>query len=194
MDLGSAYYRAGRLGQAILSYERALRLAPDDDDARFDLEVARETVAVRFGEDTVLGAGSEPLWSRVVTWLPGPTLSWLFLVLDVAFFAVLITVRFLSNGFLRTGLAVGNVFVGVAGALCGLLLAGQIYTTEHGGQSIVIADEVVMRDGPSAARREGPRLHAGHRLVMLGEKDGWVRVRLANRVEGWIPRQSVEPI
>ncbi|MFH0901807.1 MAG: tetratricopeptide repeat protein, partial [Pseudomonadota bacterium] len=56
VNLGSAYFRAGNTGRAILNYERALRISPDDDDARYNLEVAREATAARFGRDSVAGA------------------------------------------------------------------------------------------------------------------------------------------
>src|SRR5262249_26532634 len=39
-DLGDALLKAGRLGPAIASYERAFRLAPRDADIRFNLDFA----------------------------------------------------------------------------------------------------------------------------------------------------------
>ena len=60
--------------------------------------------------------------------------------------------------------------------------------------SVVTADEVVMREGPDASRREGPKLHAGHRAEILREDHGWDRVRLANKVEGWVPADTVDEI
>lgn len=203
-DLGNAYFlisrhkdpelRANKLGRAILAYERALRLAPDFEDARYNLEVAREHAAARFGKDTVVGAARDPLWMRAVHWLPMQPLVWAFLALDALFFAVLIAVRFLNSGFLRTGLIVGDVFVGLAGACLGVLLFGQIYYREHVRMSVIVADEVTMREGPDPTRREMPRLHAGLRVVIVREQGGWALVRLANRAEGWIVKEAVEEI
>jgi tetratricopeptide (TPR) repeat protein len=193
-NLANAHFRAGRLGPAILHYERALRLAPELGDARFNLEVARETAALRFGKDTIAGVARDPFWVRAVEWLSLGSLSWLFLALDVVFFGLLIALRFLPTGLLRTGLVVGNVFVGVTGALVGILLAGQLYLVRSVPLGVVVADEVVMREGPDPTRREMPKLHAGHRIVLLQEREGWTRVRLSNRVEGWVPREAVERI
>lgn len=39
-NLGDAYYREGKLGYAILNYERALKLSPGDDDIRHNLALA----------------------------------------------------------------------------------------------------------------------------------------------------------
>ena len=41
-NLGNAYYKAGKLGPAILNYERCLLLQPGDADARFNLQMARQ--------------------------------------------------------------------------------------------------------------------------------------------------------
>src|SRR5207245_9048665 len=40
-NLGNSYYRAGRLGPAIYNYERALSLDPDQEDAAYNLRIAR---------------------------------------------------------------------------------------------------------------------------------------------------------
>lgn len=197
-NLGNAYFRSAqagmkdRLGRAILSYERALALAPSFEDARYNLDVARELVASRYGEDKVKDAAKDPLWVQVATWLPLATLSWVFLGANVLFFALLIAVRFLTSGFLRTGLVVADVFACVGGLALGALLGLQVYWLETVKVGVVTADEVVMREGPDASRREGPKLHAGHRAQLLREDHGWVRLRLANQMEGWVPRQSVE--
>ncbi|MDO4930340.1 MAG: tetratricopeptide repeat protein [Bacteroidales bacterium] len=40
-NLGNTYYRLNNYPQAILNYERALKLAPDDEDAAYNLAVCR---------------------------------------------------------------------------------------------------------------------------------------------------------
>jgi hypothetical protein len=199
-NLGNAYFRSAqagqkdRLGKAVLAYERALALEPSFGDARYNLEVARELVAARYGQDKVKDAGADPLWVRAASWLPPPTLAWLFFGVDVLFFALLIGIRFLSTGFLRTGLVVASVFAGLAGAALGALLALQVYYLETVRMGIIVADEVTMREGPDHSRLEGPKLHAGHRARVLREDHGWMRIRLANQMEGWVPKQTVEEI
>jgi hypothetical protein len=199
-DLGNAYFRSAeagqpnRLGRAILWYERALALAPGFDDARYNLDVARDVVGQRYGQDKVKDAAADPLWVRLATYLPLSTAAWLFLGLDVLFFALLIALRFLASGFLRTGLLVLESFTGLAGIVIGVLLGAQVYFLETVHMGVVTADEVVMREGPDATRREGPKLHAGHRAEVLVRDHGWVRLRLANKVEGWVPAETVDEI
>ena len=82
----------------------------------------------------------------------------------------------------------------VATGSAGLLLAGRLYWVERVRTSIVVVDEVVMRELPDAASREMPKLHAGFRVVVLRESQGWWRIRLANHVEGWVPKDTVVPL
>lgn len=193
-NLGNAYFRAGQLGRAVLWYERALRLDPGFEDARYNLEVVRENVAARFGKDQVKGATAQPFWVTAVHWLPLPLLVVLVVVLDALFFGLLLSLRFLSEGFLRTGLGVAAVFTFIAGGASGVLLYGRIHYLERVRAAVVVSDEVVMRELPDAASREMPKLHAGHRVVVLRDSQGWRRIRLANRVEGWVPKETVEPV
>lgn len=199
-NLGNAYFRSaeagnpGRLGRAILAYERALAIEPGFEDARYNLEVARDLVGQRYGQDKVKDAAAESQWTRIVTYLPLSTVAWTFFILDLAFFAVLIALRFLPTGFLRTGLVVFDSFVGVALLLAGALLGAQVHRAETVRRGIIVADEVVMREGPDPSRKAGPTLHAGHGVVILHEDHGWLRLRLANDVEQWVPAEAVDAI
>jgi hypothetical protein len=198
-NLANAYFRAGQVGRAVLWYERALRLEPDFGDASYNLDVARETVAARLGKDQIKGASGDPFWVTAVHWLPLPVLALLVLVLDLLLFGLLIGLRFVPTGFLRTGLGVGAVFTLVFGLAAGVLFYGRLHYLDRVNVSIVVSDEVIMRETPDPTSREMPKLHAGLRVVMLREPTGadgrpYARIQLANRVEGWVPKGSVEPI
>lgn len=190
-NLGNAYFRAGKLGPAILAYERALRDEPDADDARHNLAVAREGVAARFGKDKIAGADEEPGWVRAASYIPLRPLAVLVLLVDVLFFGILIAVRFLPTGFLRTGLVAANGFAGALGIVLAIMLMLQVRWITNVRHAVVIADEVILREGPDPTRRALPTLYAGLRVVVIRHSQGWTHVRLANRVEGWVPEAAV---
>lgn len=54
-NLGNAEYRAGRLGLAMLHWERALALRPGDEDARRNLALARELLDRRLTDAAATG-------------------------------------------------------------------------------------------------------------------------------------------
>ncbi len=55
-NLGNAEYRAGRLGHAMLHWERSLALRPGDEDARQNLALARELLDRRLTDAAATGA------------------------------------------------------------------------------------------------------------------------------------------
>lgn len=189
-NLGCAYFRGGKLGPAIYNFERSLRLAPDRDDARFNLTTARNLVTARV-KDVVKGAAGEPLWIRGVNKLSQRGWAVLFLVAWWLLFALLFFLRRAEPGPMRAALVAGSSLIAVVTLLCGALLFGRIIVDDRHKQGIVLPDEVAVHEGASEASKSTFAVHAGLRVRLLGEDSGWLRIRLANGLEGWIARRSV---
>lgn len=49
-NLGNAYYKTGDINNAILNYERAKLLAPQDEDIQFNLKIANQYVVTKIEE------------------------------------------------------------------------------------------------------------------------------------------------
>jgi len=189
-NLGNAYFRSGKMGPAIFNYERALRIDPSMTDAHYNMDVARQVVAERV-VDRLKGAESEPWWVRLATFFSISQLTIGLIALDVLFFALLIAVRFLATGFLRTALIASSGFALIALLGTFLLLRGHIYVLEEVHQGVVVADQVVIREGSDARSAEKGKLHPGVRVSLRGRDAGWLRIRLANGMEGWVPESSI---
>ncbi|HWM85900.1 MAG TPA: tetratricopeptide repeat protein [Kofleriaceae bacterium] len=189
-NLGNAYFRAGRLGSAIYQYERALRIDPGHDDARYNLEIARQVIAERV-VDRLKGAETDPWWVRLATFFSLSQLALGFLILDVLLFAGLIALRFLAIGFARSALIATVAFIGLSMIGSMVLLRAQVYVHAEVHQGIVIADQVVMREGADQRSAERGKLHPGVRVRLRGSEPGWLRIRLANGMEGWVPDTAV---
>jgi tetratricopeptide (TPR) repeat protein len=189
-NLGNAYFRLGQLGPAIFNYERALRVDPDFQDAAYNLRLARSAA---FGDvlDRLDEAERDPMWIRAVTFVSSGKLAIALAALSIVCFGVLLLIRVLASGLLRTALVVGNSFAGVGLLACAVLLAGHIYFVERIDLGIVLDDEVVMREGASAIRAARGRLYAGLRVHVIDHEGGWLRVRLATGTEGWVPEASI---
>lgn len=194
-NLGNAYYRQGQLGRAIWAWERSVALDPDADDARYNLQRAR-TVAARRVQDKLEGADRDPLWIRLVTELSLSSQTWLFAALYVGFFVALgLRVR------ARRIQSVGDheatplwgalaAILGVTAALAAALLVGRV-ALDRTPFAIVLPDQVAIKEGADANYRTTFEVHAGLRVRVLERDQGWLRVRLANGLEGWTPEREV---
>lgn len=189
-NLGNAYYRAGQLGPAIFNYERALRVEPDHEDSRYNLQLAREAVAAT-SRSQLRDAEKQAWWVRLSMRLSISQSTLLLLLCNLFFFSSLIALRFVIPGALRTSIIVAACIDGVATLVSGGMLAGHVYANEQLFHGVVVADEVVMREGPDASLEERGRLHPGLHVMVLAQEPDWLMVRLANGVEGWVPRAAI---
>jgi hypothetical protein len=196
-NLGNAYDRSGQVGRAIWAWERALALDPDADDARYNLEQARKATARRV-HDKIEGADREPVWIRAVTELTLSTETWLFLALYGAFFVAL-ALRLRVRRARTVGAADSDdgtiygavaVILGVAMVLSSALLVGRV-ALDRVPFAIVLPDEVPVKEGADANYKTTFDVHAGLRVRLLDHDQDWVRIRLANGLEGWVRDRDV---
>ena len=189
-NLANAYFKADRLGPAILHYERALRLDPGQDDVEANLKLARQTAAARW-QDKLQGAEKDPLWMRALApfTLGGLTLG--FLGMYGALFLLAVVVYLMRPGIARVGLVVLLVFVTLSTVGAGGLLAGRWGLDKLVQQGIVLPDELAVKDGPGADYQTSFLIHGGLRLRIAGRDQEWVLVRLQNGLEGWVRARDV---
>lgn len=189
-NLGNAYLKAGQLGPAIYDYERALELDPAADDVRFNLGVAR-AAARKKGEDKLAGAEAQPFWMRWAGQVTVNWASWLFGALWVSLFGLLIVLHFVQPGFLRVGMWAGFAFLGIAALVAGALLGARLYLADRVEQAIVLPDAVQVKEGPDPNYQSVFGVHAGLRVRVTEKEQDWVRIRLANGLEGWVRERDL---
>jgi len=190
-NLGDAYFRKGALGPAIWAFERALAFDPGDDDARYNLERARK-LAARRANDRMEGEDRDPAWMRLVAGVSAPTETWLFVAFYLAFFAVLIGRRWAGRES-RPALIAGAAVLAVGALLSGALLAGRVYL-DRIPFGVVLPDEIAVKEGADVNYRTSFDAHAGLRVRIVDHDQDWLRVRLANGLEGWVRAQDIRRI
>lgn len=187
-NLGVTYFRQGKLGKAIWSFERALVISPDDEDARFNLAQARKLADQR-AHDKIEGAEREPLWSRIVTFVSPSTAVIVFCALYLGCFGLLF-VRRRSAQDSRVAVTVGAAILGAGALLAGLLVLGRI-NLDRIPHAVVLPDTVAVKEGADDNFRTSFQVHGGLRVRILDRERDWVRVRLANGLEGFVHAEDV---
>lgn len=185
-NMGNCHYRMGDVAQAILHYERALRLAPGDEDVLANLELARQQVKDRVASMPAftLGSwwarflgGSDPdQWARRSIW----TSALLFLSLS--------GLLLVAN---RTGrrAIVTMVVLSFIGTLISTALAfsRQRDLGRH-DEAIIMTPRVDVRSTPDAKGVVLFILHKGTKVTIMQEQNGWQEIELANGAVGWTPQ------
>lgn len=194
-NLGNAHYKSGRLGLAVLAYERALRLDPSHDDAAENLTFLGELLADR--RAPVGGAMSEfltRLSARFTVERLAVLTSLFYFILFGAL--VMVTLRGPLTSWARKLAVVMAVHLAVSGGL----LAFRAAQASSNVEAVVLAAEVGVRTGPGDDFILEFRLHEGTK-VRLGETRAddaqveWARVSVAGTdLEGWLPAGTIERI
>lgn len=191
-NLGNAYFKAGHLGRAILSYERALALMPGDEDARANLEFANELIA-----DAVQPAPLPLVVSFFVD---------LYRRLQPNAFARLLSLSFLIGG-VATSLCITDLgervrrvaLVVVFGStllalVSGVALASKVSAAATDVQAIVVSENAYVRSGPGTGNPQLAEIHEGLKVKVIGAREDWLQVTLPNGLSGWLRESEVERI
>jgi Tetratricopeptide repeat/Bacterial SH3 domain len=189
-NLGNTYFRQGQLGRAIWAYEKALRLEPGHTEAKHNLLLARQTVSNRV-RDKIIGAQKPGRWQRLVQYFSVTSAALWFFSLWYLAFGLAVTVILLGPGVLRSsliGLAVLALLVSMG---FGRIYYARIGLADNVRDAIVLDDKVGVREGPQAITKKSFDIHAGLKVHIAIREDQWVKIRLANGLEGWVRSASI---
>lgn len=195
-NLATSYARLRRYGHAIRWFERTLELRPGDEGAEQGLAAARGALGRRRaeaqGEATV--ATRPPLGEALVGPFSESFLALVVLLLDLIFFGLLISFRWVRREEARLAMGIAAPIVGVLLVASVAGLAVKSGALEEGRPAIVLRENAPVREGPSQEAQ--PRMQAleGDRIRVLTRDGHWYRVRLSQDREGWMHTADVGTI
>ncbi|MBN2054526.1 tetratricopeptide repeat protein [bacterium] len=191
-NAGNACFQLGRLGEAILYYERAARLLPRDEDVRINLQLARDLTRDVI-ETPPTGWFTKAIGVLYYNFTPrelAVAVMACYLVAALAFITSLLTLhKRRRRALTRTGMV---LLIPVA--FVGLSLAAMLYNNHYHPQGIVMVDEVEARSGPGADFTSLFTVHEGTRLFVRGSRGDWCQVMLPNGMSGLLPAAAVQVI
>lgn len=191
-NLGNAYYKQDKLGKAILNYNRALRLAPADEDVRHNLEYATAATKDNIEEIPVFFLTS---WVRSVRDMMGCN-GWTALSLVALCVALASTLAYL----LAQRLSLRKAGFYVMGVAALLFIVSTIFAMNKrdelvsGEKAIIMSSAAPIKSSPDRAATDLFVLHEGTSLTLGECIDGWVEIRIADGRKGWIESSRIERI
>jgi tetratricopeptide (TPR) repeat protein len=191
-NLGNAYFKAGRLGLAVLNYERAQKLLPADEDVRANLAFASELVseAVEPLPLPLLVSWAVDLYRSTSTNALARLLSLSFLVAGISV-SLLLSERWSG---LRNAALATLIVTGVLALASGTSLAFKLSAESGRVEAVVVSENAYVRSGPGETSPRLAEIHEGLKVRVLGAREGWLQVSLANGITGWIPAEQLEEI
>ena len=201
-NMGNAYYRVNKVGDAILSYERALRIDPTNRDARLNLDFVQskaEDKAVDSGN--IMSAMSESITCsmRADSWA----------IVTLALFAIFLVMTagyiFGHAIMLRKICFFGGMLVLIATITSLLFSIAAARRIDNRDEAIVTVPKAQLSPSPGRfdnAQGEDLSIHEGHKVVIIdtiaplpdGDGTAWYQIKVGNDSKAWIRADQVERI
>ena len=189
-NLGNAQFKRGELAQAILNYERALRLQPNNKDAKYNLAFAHSKITDNIAEQDFFLS----VWVRAVrnslkerTWL----------LLSICLFILALTgilVFLLSREPWLRKTAFHIAWIAILFSLVAGLNAASLHKRDTLRNEAIITQGVVnAKSSPDRSGTDLFTLHEGTKVEIRETLGEWVNVRVGSN-EGWIRLMCLERI
>ncbi|MDP4239799.1 MAG: tetratricopeptide repeat protein [Bacteroidota bacterium] len=191
-NLGNAYYKSNEIGRSILNYERALKLSPSFDDARFNLELAQLKVVDNIVPSPTFFIGR---WIQNLIKL---LTSNLWILISFGVFILCLAFAFLfifgPTRFIRKfSFYFALILLGIS--FCTLIFAGvrkdQMY---NHNEAVVMSGVVSVKSSPDKSGTDLFQLHEGAKVGIKSTLGSWIEIKIANGGIGWVEQVNIERI
>ena len=189
-NLGNARFKQGELAQAILNYERALRLQPNNKDAQYNLAFAQSRITDNIVEQDFFLSS----WARAIRNNLRER-TWLGLSIGLFILGLVGLLLFLLG---REPWIRKTAFHTAWLALLFSLITGLNAYSLH--QRDTLRNEAIITQGVVNAKSSPDRsgtdlftLHEGTKVTIRETLGEWCNIRVGNN-EGWIKQQNMERI
>ena len=189
-NLGNAQFKQGELAQAILAYERALRLQPNHKDAQYNLAFAQSKITDNIeDQDFFLSAWARTLRNSLSerTWL----------ILSIALFILALAgllLWMLGRELWLRKTAFYVAWIALLFSLIAGLNAWSLHRRDTLRNEAIITQGIV--NAKSSPDRSGTDLftvHEGTKVTIRETLGEWCNIRVGNN-EGWIRLSNLERI
>ena len=192
-NMADAYFKAGNMPKAILNYERALKLDPSYEDARYNLELAGSMIQDRIDPvpEFIL-----KVWAKDICWLMDSDAWAVTFIVLLALMLAMILLFLLSPSVAgrRTGFFTAIVLLLLAAASLSFSI-WQKNDYMKADKAIVMRPVSSVKSSPSSeASQDLFVLHEGTKVEILDRVGSWSNIELADGRQGWIRTSDIEII
>lgn len=191
-NLGNAYFRDGEVAKALLYYERALLIKPNDKDIRQNIAFANTRIEdkIETGQTFFLTD-----WINSVQQIMSSNgWAWFAIVIFIVFIGCLF-MFFFSKTVAPKQVA---FYVGLLSVI--LIIMGNVFAFRqkrrvlNHDSAIIMVPSVVVHSSPDKSSNQVFSLHSGTKVKVRKTDREWCEVEIASGSVGWIPQDKLEKI
>jgi tetratricopeptide (TPR) repeat protein len=191
-NLGNTYYKLGKLGPAILNYERALLRDPGNEDILYNLEMANRQTIDKF----------EPIGSFfLLKWIDDlsslyNTNAWAYISIISFIITLLLAGVFVFARVVwmkKTAFFAGIVVLLISIAAFNFSDKQKNRLIAH-DYAIIFSPTVTVKGSPDTSGTELFLLHEGAKVKIKRELGDWIEIQSADGNVGWVESSVAEAI
>lgn len=191
-NLGNSHFKQRQYAEAILSYERALKIRPGDANARYNLNITNNFVKDHIPQRRQLFFIE--WWRFLSEWL---STAW-WLVIHILLFlpaAALTGYSLLTKreGRKLPGFRLALIFF-VFSILTLALAIQRNYDQHVRKEAIIMTESVSVKSGPGISSVSLGEYHAGTKVMITSENQEWYEIKTADGHIGWIRKDEATVI
>jgi len=183
-NLGNAYYKSNKIPLAILNYERANKLKPNDEDVLFNLQLSNTHVVDKI--ETLPEFFLTSWWGNFVQLLSSN--QWAVISMGAFLLTLLgFVVFFMSGNSLARQF---SFWLGIMLLLSSVLTfsfsRSQYKLSKNEPFAIIITPSVTVKSSPSDGGTDLFLIHEGLKVTVIDNLKEWREIKLSDGNVGWI--------
>lgn len=191
-NLGNAYYKNNIIDKAILNYERALLLKPNDEDILYNLEMAKRLTVDRIEKlhvffitawaKNMINLFSSDFWAII---------SIISFVAALFFISIYLYTR--KYGLRKTSFWLG--FATILIWICSFTFSyKQKQKIINNNTAIVMTPSVTVKSSPDVSGTDLFVIHEGTKIWIQDKIGSWKQIKLSDGSKGWLKDEEIEKI
>jgi len=179
--LANSYARAGKPGLAVLNYERAALLAPDDEDINANLQYVRASAHVPTEPRTRLTRIAQAISPTLAAWIG---------VLGITLVGAALLAKRTPRRFqwIRGGVILLGVILIALTGYNAMLLWPRVH------EAVILVNQTPARVSPVPMGDAAFVLPEAETVTMTAQHEDFILVRTRNGLSGWVARANLGPV
>jgi len=191
-NIGNSYFRLNQITNAIYYYEKALTLAPNDKDIKYNLNIAKQYTTDKVKElspfflkkyyQNIISLFSANLWANI---------SLISFIAVLAFVLLFLFIRNIPLKKLSFWISVILLILSISSLIFSFSQKKKL-SAHH--SAIVFSPTVNIKSSPNEQGTDLMIIHEGIKVTITDSLQDWYNVVLPDGNEGWLKKDDIKKI
>ncbi|WP_103068948.1 tetratricopeptide repeat protein [Aquimarina sediminis] len=191
-NLANSHYKLSNIGPSIFYFEKALELAPNDEDVKNNLAYAQKATIDAI--DVIPEGFISRTLKKLTNLFNFDGWAW-FSVVCILTFVILFILYYTAHSSSKKRIFFVGSWVVLIFGIFGVLFAFKQYNFIEKNQfAIIFAQETTIKSEPNLRSEEVFELHEGTKVKVTETVNDWKKIKLADGKIGWIPASDLKEL